>query len=105
MGKASHLVFAAAAVAGLLGWSATASAAGGLFEVDSPDKADVTVFEVNADDVSEADCFISEDDFDKTMQPGDIKVYITKDPNADSTYIALTDNPSEADPPDCLQAD
>ena len=83
----------------------SAASAGGLFEVDSPDQADVTVFVVDADHVSEADCYVSQDEFDKTMQSGDIKVYITKDPDADSTYIALTDVPSEADPVDCLQAD
>ena len=88
----------------LIGASAAARA-GGIFLVDKPDAADVTVFIVAADDISEADCYVSTDEIDATMQPGDLKVYVTKDPNDDATYIAMTDVASEADPVDCLNSD
>jgi len=102
MRAASRLILALAFSAGMVG-PGSADNTGGIFLVDSADKADVTVFIVDSDDVSEANCWVGQDEIDATMQPGDLKVYVTKDPNANATYIAVTDDPSEPDPVDCLR--
>jgi len=90
--------------AGCCAFSASARA-GDIYLTDSPDNADLQVFITNADHMSEVACWISQAEIDSTLQPGDLKLYVTQDPNANATWIGIADDPSEADPLDCLKSD
>ncbi len=86
--------------------AASPALAAGVFLTDSPKGADVTVYIVtDSDDVSEVACWVSQDEIHTAPQAGDLMLYVTKDPQADATWISITDDPSEADPLECLTSD
>jgi len=79
--------------------------AGGIFFTNSPDGADVVAYIItNSDDISQVACWVSKDEIDSVQQPNDLKLYVTKDANATATWIAIVDDPSEADPVQCLKS-